>query len=416
MLTALFSALCVAISLDWDWFSHQPSGDPEVGTAVAAMLSVAVSLAITGAAFVAVGLAQGGIVFFLLAKSRFLFAIVPILNLILYFLLRVPFLDETNPLARLVFGVPAAVFSGFLAATILAPVHILLKRRKRPSSIAEGDRSHGLGASLVGDSVQETQTLESRRAAFRRGFLAPVEGFEYLCRYPKLWRYGVFPVVLNLLITIAMLLFVVFAAAWFVVDMHPKFPAGWGWMALEVLCAFGVFVIAVGLALITSALLQGSLCGHYLTKLARAVELHLGISPEKLRDVSWGYQCSDACRDVSSLAIINGGFLLVHVVPGIGSVAGVAGSLYFDAMVLGEDYFDYPMALRGMRRQEKKDFVRKNRFHTLGLGAAVFLGNFIPVLGAVLLAAAVVGAVILHRRLEGHPQGFQPESHGANAL
>ena len=129
--------------------------------------------------------------------------------------------------------------------------------------------------------VATNSTREPWNVAFRGGFVAPWSGFVYLCRHPRLWWYGVIPVVLNLLIS---------------------------------------------------------------------------------------------------------------------------GSLYYDALLFGEDYFDYPLALRGKRRHEKKEFVRKHRYYTLGLGAAVFLAGFIPIVGAVLLAAAVVGAVQLHRRLEVTPE------------
>ena len=236
--------------------------------------------------------------------------------------------------------------------------------------------------------------------AFRRGVVAPWEGFRYLCRHSRLWWYGVVPVVLNLLISGAALLLLLVAGSWFVVYLHPLFPAGWGWFALEVLSACGVLLLAVGLTLVAGAFLQGVLGGYYLTKLAREVELNLGLSPDQMVEVSWRYQFIDACRDVCALLVINIGFLLLHVVPGIGSVVGVVGSLYFDWLLLGADCFDYPLALRGQRRTEKKEFVRRNRYDTLGLGAAVFLANFIPIVGAVLLAAAVVGAVLLHRRLE----------------
>ena len=109
--------------------------------------------------------------------------------------------------------------------------------------------------------------------------------------------------------------------------------------------------------------------------------------------------------------------VILVVVPGIGSVLGVAGSLYYDWLLFGEEYFDYPLALRGKRRQEKKDFIRRNRDYAMGLGAAVFLANFIPLVGSVLLATAVVGAVLLHRRLESAPGlARDARSHGRSAL
>ena len=393
--------LCLA---DWDHHSHHSSCDSEVDAAVIAILAVAVLLAGAGIGFLAAGLLQGGILLPFLGKKRQLFWAVPVLNVVGYFLVRACLLADTSLLAQSALGVPLAVLSGMLAAAFLAPFHALTWRRRGSDSATPGQADGATSERVTPPvTVGAIPSRESWGVAFRRGFAAPWEGFGYLCQHPRLWWYGVVPVVLNLLITGAVLLLLLVAAVWFVVYLHPLFPAGWGWVALEVLCAFGVLLLAVGLALIVWAFLQGSLGGYYLTKLAREVELHLGLSPDQMREVSWGYQFLDACRDVSALVAINGGFLLLHVVPGIGSVVGVAGSLYFDSMLFGEDYFDYPLALRGKRRHEKKDFIRRNRYYTLGLGAAVFLANFIPLVGAVLLATAVVGAVLLHRRLEATP-------------
>lgn len=70
------------------------------------------------------------------------------------------------------------------------------------------------------------------------------------------------------------------------------------------------------------------------------------------------------------------------------------------------DYFDFPLSLRGKRRQEKREFTRRHRAHTLGLGATVFMVSFVPVVGSLILATAAVGAVLLYRRLE--PQSAHP--------
>jgi uncharacterized protein involved in cysteine biosynthesis len=69
-------------------------------------------------------------------------------------------------------------------------------------------------------------------------------------------------------------------------------------------------------------------------------------------------------------------------------------------LLFGSDYLDYPLALRGLRRHEKQEFLKRRRPYVLGLGTTVFLASLLPFVGAVLLAAAVVGAVLLHRRLQ----------------
>jgi hypothetical protein len=46
-------------------------------------------------------------------------------------------------------------------------------------------------------------------AAFREGLAAPWLGFRHMCRHPHLWRYGVVPILLNLLITAVVIVLVV---------------------------------------------------------------------------------------------------------------------------------------------------------------------------------------------------------------
>ena len=129
--------------------------------------------------------------------------------------------------------------------------------------------------------------------------------------------------------------------------------------------------------------------------------MQLGLPPEQIRDVPFSYQVVDAFRDLGALLAINAGFLLLNIVPVLGSAVGLIGSLYFDCYVFGRDYLDFPLALRGVRRDEKRRFCREYKGQTVGVGAAVLLCNFVPVVGAVVLSTAAAGAVLLHRRLRG---------------
>lgn len=238
-------------------------------------------------------------------------------------------------------------------------------------------------------------------AAFREGFAVPREGFVYLCRNPGLWRYAVIPILLNVLITAIVLGLLVGAAVYFAVQIHPRFARGWGWRAMEVLAAVAMLAAAAGLAMAAWVVLNGVLCGYYNGKLARQVELRLGLPPDQIREVPLRQEVADAFRNLGALIVINGGFLLLNVVPVLGSVVATVGSLYFDCYIFGRDYLDLPLALRGIRRADKLAFCRRHRGHTVGLGAAVLLFNFVPLIGAVPLSTAAAGAVLLHRRLQG---------------
>ena len=253
-----------------------------------------------------------------------------------------------------------------------------------------------------------TVTDKSSWTRFYSGFAAPFEGFVYLCRNPQLWVYGLLPVLLNLVITAVVFLILLAAVVGFVVYLHPRFPDGWMYVGLEILTAIGCLLLALGLSLVAWIFLKGVLCGYFQAVLAREVEIRLGLPREQMQEISWKYQLFDAFRDVAALVGINGGLLLLQLVPVLGSISGLILTLYFDWKLFGTEYFDYPLSLRGKRRSEKQEFIRSNRNQTLGLGACVFLANLIPIVGAVLLSTAAVGAVLLHHRL-GAVSGDQDE-------
>lgn len=255
--------------------------------------------------------------------------------------------------------------------------------------------------------IQAAQTGLSRLAAtsawgaFREGLAVPWIGLRYMMRHPALWRYGVFPVLVNLLITGFLLILLIAAGGWFFVTIHPKFGEGAWWLLAEVLAAALVVVVVFGLAVVAWMVLQGILCGHFYGRLAEQVELQLGMRREEIKDVPFGVQVADTFRDVSSLILVNAGCLVVQIIPGLGTVVGLASSYYFTCFTLGLEYWEYPLALRGLRRGEMREFARRHRAQTLGLGTMVTLMALVPLVNAVLLTTAVTGAVLLHRRLAG---------------
>jgi uncharacterized protein involved in cysteine biosynthesis len=126
--------------------------------------------------------------------------------------------------------------------------------------------------------------------------------------------------------------------------------------------------------------------------------LQLGTPAGHLREVSFAYQVADTFRDVAALLAINVGLLALNIVPVIGSIVGLALTVYFDAFIFGRDYLDFPMSLRGMRRADKLAVCRAHRAETVGLGTAVFLLNLVPVVGSVGLATAATGSVLAYQR------------------
>jgi CysZ protein len=236
-----------------------------------------------------------------------------------------------------------------------------------------------------------------------RGLFTPLDGFLYLLRRPTLWRYAIVPVVLNLLITSVVFVLFLSVAIGLLVWLHDTVPEGWKWVVAEILSGIGLTIATLGGALAMWKLLERCLCGWFYARLARNIELKLGTRPEELVDLPWTKQLTDTLREVVALLLVNTFFLLLHLIPVIGSVIGTVGGLYFTCWILGRDYLSYPLNLRGRRWTEKLTFAQQNRGPALGLGAAVLLFNFIPLIGPIFLTAAVAGSVLMYHDLNDQP-------------
>lgn len=234
---------------------------------------------------------------------------------------------------------------------------------------------------------------------FVKGLFSPWRGFVFLCRHPGLWRYAVVPTVLNVLITVAVLVAMFFAAREAAAYIDQLLPPAWYYWVLKAILIALAFVLALAVSVAAFLILQVVLCCVFYDLLAQQVEIKLGMRREEFSDVSLFHHVHAAFRDLLALGGVTLLCLVLHVVPAAGSIASACITFYFSFFTCGVEYLDYPMALRGMRRKEKLAFARSNRSSTLGLGAAVFFFNFVPVVGSIVLTTAVVGAVLLHRDL-----------------
>lgn len=276
----------------------------------------------------------------------------------------------------------------------------------RGASSSDNARRRGLRRSLASFDWARMQTppplpIELKGLpAFRAGLRAPVTGWRFMNAHPALWRHGIFPVLCNLVLTAALAVGLYYGARWGFAKLDAWFDPGWGWKILAVLSKIAVVVVAVGLTVAAWLLFQGILCGYFYSRLAREVELELGLPASAMREVPFWYQVVDALRDLLWLSTVAVGCFLLNFIPVIGSIAAFVVGAYFNCFAFGLEYLDYPQALRARSWKKQREFARRHRAATLGLGGGALLISFIPILGAVLLTTAATGAVLLYRQLE----------------
>ncbi|HLP03300.1 MAG TPA: EI24 domain-containing protein [Opitutaceae bacterium] len=237
-------------------------------------------------------------------------------------------------------------------------------------------------------------------ARFAEGFSTPWSGLRYMNAHPALWRHGILPIICNLLLSAA--LFAGLIWGWFATYdwLDARFPANWWGNTLEVLSVIAVAALEIALAVAAWIVFQGIFCGFFYSRLAREVEIQLGLAPDQMREVPLIYQVTDALLDLAALTAVAIGCFAIGWIPLVGAPLAVGLGLYFDCFVFGMDYLDYPQALRARGRSVQRRFARRHRAHTLGLGTSVMLITFVPLLSPVLLTTAATGAVLLYRKLE----------------
>ena len=238
---------------------------------------------------------------------------------------------------------------------------------------------------------------------FGYGIRASIDGFFFMCRHPSLWAYGVWPVVLNVIVAFVVWLGAFRLGQWLVEWATQGLGDGL-WDRIQWWIYFtGMLLLTLGIAFIGYLVLMSVFCSFAFSKLARKVELHLGAKEEELAEVSTMAGIIDALRASLKLVVVNVLLLALHVVPGVGSLAAVSLGLYVDAFILGSEFLGFPLELRGKRWLERQEFAKTWRGATLGIGVVVTGLMLVPVVGAVFQTTAVVGAVLIHRRLTGLP-------------
>ncbi len=254
------------------------------------------------------------------------------------------------------------------------------------------------------------QRLVSRPArrglgAFIEGFLVPWEGAIYLMARPGLLPFAILPAAVHFVLSLGLIygLYRGWVAVW--VWSSTWLGDAWYSVALEKAGAIGLCILLLAGGVGTALLLGVILCSLFYPILARRTERAIGVAEGELRDVSIFREVRDTLLNFAELVVVNLFILALNLVPAVGSLVAGAVSYYFNCFIFGLEYLDYPLALRGRERREKRVFAKAHRMNTLGLGTAVFLFQLLPLIGSFLLATAVVGSVFLHRRLQRASRG-----------
>jgi len=232
---------------------------------------------------------------------------------------------------------------------------------------------------------------------FWSGTTAILAGQRYLTFNPRLWAYAALPVLVQIVISLAFCWMGYLVAEGAVAWVAAKMPVdGWAkplWWAIRIGIYVSFFLLTVAFAwVVTSAVVF-----PLFEPLAQKVEMALGEPAGGFKPLPFWTALKDGLLLSLEMFVVNCLCLLAHLVPGAGNVAAPILSFIVNAYFVGFALFEFSLSIRGFRRSEKKLWVNQHLGEVLGVGTIAFFFNLIPILGAVLLAPAVVGAVLRHR-------------------
>jgi uncharacterized protein involved in cysteine biosynthesis len=249
--------------------------------------------------------------------------------------------------------------------------------------------------------------LQRRRgpAAVVEGLTAPLRGFAYMVGRPALWPYGIWPIILNVLITAGVLVGLVFGLMAASDRLKGYFSGSWFANILAWGSRAALFFFAAAAATVLWFGLQGVLCDFFYLRLARRVELDVGLPAGELHEIPLLHDLADTLVSLLLLVAVNLALLCLYCVPVLGWVLAPVCGFLFTCWIFGLDFLRFPLVLRGLRRAQRRAVCREHLGQTLGVGAVVFACNLLPIINAILLTGAVVGGVLLHRDLRAGRAG-----------
>jgi uncharacterized protein involved in cysteine biosynthesis len=244
---------------------------------------------------------------------------------------------------------------------------------------------------------------------FWEGISAPWHGWRLLRQQPRLWALAALPTLLNLLISLLVAVAVIGGGYWLVTVLHDSFAGqftGWGWYAAltgEVLLVLAIAPLVLIIAIVLWKIMTMIFCGYLFSRLAIEVERLIGLDERDLRPVSFTAEALGLI--FSLLVLIFGSTVLIALVfiPVVGGFLSFVFGTLFTCWIMGLDYLGYPLALRGLPRWRQYPFGLANSSRAIGLGLFVSTCELIPILGAIPLTSAVIGAVLLQRKCRVGP-------------
>jgi len=221
----------------------------------------------------------------------------------------------------------------------------------------------------------------------------PFRGIGYFLRRPALWKYFAAAFAINVVL-FAVLVYLFLHHRGEVIDgILPAKWWGWvrtglGWLLTAAVFVAGLFLFTIVGNILASPFLD-AMTERILRELGETLPPSRGPLRALLRSIV------NQSLKLFFFGGVQAGLLLLHLIPGVGTVLHPILSAFVGVLFLGFEYLDYPLDARHVPVPGRFGWLWRRPGAALGFGAVLFPVLLIPFVGYVFLPLAVAGASLL---------------------
>lgn len=252
---------------------------------------------------------------------------------------------------------------------------------------------------------------------FASAFLTFFRGFGFLARHSALWPWAILPFAINFVIVLA----ATAALLYFFSDLTglllspPEAWYGWFWyvpyiaLCIVLIPFLGYVLFFVILPGIVSPVFKGRLTKH-----TRQILKGTPVKPAGGFWVDVVLPTVIELRKAGRLILVTLALLPLNLVPILGNAAYLVLVSYFTWMHMALNYLEYPIDSESFVTplSEKRRYIRRHRWSSLGFGCALSLTCLVPFLNFFCVPVGVVGATLLYQDLGEVEPPFGPGAGG----
>jgi len=230
----------------------------------------------------------------------------------------------------------------------------------------------------------------------------PLSGIAFMLKglrlifHPNIRRYVIIPLLINISLFVALIVFGANQLEVFIGWIMPEVPSWLQWISWLLWLVFTT--IALLIVFFCFSLLANLIGAPFNGPLAAAVEKHLtGVAPEG--DPRLNFMANIVPSIVGELkklmyfALLGIPLLLLFFIPVI-NIAAPFLWFIFTAWMLALEYIDYPAGNHDILFSDQKKLLSRRRFQSLGFGSVVSIMTFIPIANFIVMPTAVAAATV----------------------